>query len=101
MFCKHCGKEISDQAVICTHCGVQTDNFSKQKESFGEVNTTFLVLGYILSFLIPVVGIIAGIYALCKGRASHGLGMLALAIFSIFFWAGFFETVESSTTYSL
>ncbi len=21
MFCKHCGKEISDNAVICVHCG--------------------------------------------------------------------------------
>lgn len=21
MFCRHCGKEVSDKAVICVHCG--------------------------------------------------------------------------------
>ncbi len=21
MFCKHCGKEINDNAVVCVHCG--------------------------------------------------------------------------------
>ena len=24
MFCNNCGKEISDEAVICVHCGVAT-----------------------------------------------------------------------------
>jgi len=24
-FCRSCGKEIDDRAVICVHCGVQTD----------------------------------------------------------------------------
>ena len=23
MFCKNCGKEVDDQAVICPYCGVQ------------------------------------------------------------------------------
>ena len=31
MFCKKCGKEIDDAAVICPACGVQTDNFIKQQ----------------------------------------------------------------------
>ena len=24
MFCKNCGKEIDDKAVVCPYCGVQT-----------------------------------------------------------------------------
>jgi len=26
MFCKNCGTEINDNAVICPHCGVQVAN---------------------------------------------------------------------------
>ncbi|MCB5287840.1 MAG: zinc ribbon domain-containing protein, partial [Candidatus Cloacimonetes bacterium] len=25
MFCKNCGKEIDDNAIICIHCGVSTN----------------------------------------------------------------------------
>jgi TM2 domain-containing membrane protein YozV len=25
MFCRKCGKQIDDEAVICVHCGVSTD----------------------------------------------------------------------------
>ncbi|MBR5914391.1 MAG: TM2 domain-containing protein [Selenomonadaceae bacterium] len=28
-FCKHCGKEISDEAVVCTHCGCQVEDLGK------------------------------------------------------------------------
>ncbi len=28
-FCKHCGKEIHDNAVICTHCGCQVEELGK------------------------------------------------------------------------
>ena len=31
MFCKKCGKELNDAAVICPACGVQTENFAKQQ----------------------------------------------------------------------
>ena len=47
MFCKSCGAEISDKAVVCVHCGVQTctrvipgfayfdkSGISKSEESF-------------------------------------------------------------------
>lgn len=29
MYCKNCGKQIADEAVICPDCGVPTDNFKK------------------------------------------------------------------------
>lgn len=37
MFCKKCGKEIDDAAVICPSCGVQTDNFQKQNQTQTQV----------------------------------------------------------------
>lgn len=29
MFCKNCGKEIADKAVMCPHCGVATENLAQ------------------------------------------------------------------------
>ena len=27
MYCKNCGTQLDDRAVICPHCGVPTDNY--------------------------------------------------------------------------
>lgn len=32
MFCKKCGSEIDNAAVICPSCGVSTDNFQNQAQ---------------------------------------------------------------------
>lgn len=32
MFCSKCGKEISDEAVVCVHCGCATSNMRKQSK---------------------------------------------------------------------
>lgn len=32
MFCRNCGKEIEDNAVICPSCGVATENATKKKK---------------------------------------------------------------------
>ena len=33
MFCSKCGKEIDNDAVVCVHCGVATQNMNiKEKE---------------------------------------------------------------------
>ena len=92
MFCKQCGNEIPDNAVVCTKCGVPTDNFEKKKEA-GEISQGIIVAGYILAFLIPLIGGIIGIYAMVKDKPGHGIGMLVLALFSFFFWIGFFEAI--------
>lgn len=31
MFCKNCGKEIDDKAIMCPNCGVATDNMAQYK----------------------------------------------------------------------
>ena len=42
MFCRHCGKELLDEAVLCPNCGkmVKKASFSTQKNAFGQVNQT-------------------------------------------------------------
>lgn len=32
MYCSKCGKEIDNEAVICVHCGVATQNMFNKKE---------------------------------------------------------------------
>lgn len=56
MFCKNCGSEIDDNAYVCPNCG------AKVKEDEAEIkssNDNGSKVGWgILSFLIPLVGLI-------------------------------------------
>ena len=48
-FCSNCGKEVTDQAVICPHCGCAVQSDSLDVPSMG-LN--------ILSLLFPLIGLI-------------------------------------------
>ena len=71
MYCSKCGKEIHDQAVVCTGCGcavkqnedkMSVENSNKQKrESSSTANCALL-----FAFLIPIVGFIMGIVGCVK-----------------------------------
>ncbi|MCR1952212.1 zinc-ribbon domain-containing protein [Clostridium sp. DSM 100503] len=69
MFCKNCGKEIDDKAVVCIHCGVST-NSVQDNGGFG---------WGVLGFCAPIVGII--LYAFwkeTKPKSSKAAGIGAL-----------------------
>lgn len=70
VFCKNCGKEINDKAVICVHCGVQTGNPVMQTQ----VNAADEASGGLLaiSFLFPIVGLIMGAVFSFTGRPVTG-----------------------------
>ena len=52
MYCKNCGKEISDNAYVCPNCGVKvaTETAPRQKNNKA-------LIGFIFSFFIPLVGL--------------------------------------------
>ena len=52
MFCRVCGKEINDQAVVCVHCGCSTQNTATIDAD--APNTGIAVL----SGFIPLAGLI-------------------------------------------
>ena len=54
MFCKKCGKEILDDAVICVHCGCSTQNKQTVVATEDAPSTGMAILG----FFIPLVGLI-------------------------------------------
>ncbi len=56
-YCKNCGKEISDEAVVCPHCGVQVKQLATTTTSGGADDTGGFGWG-LLGFCIPIVGLI-------------------------------------------
>lgn len=55
MFCKHCGAEIADEAVICVKCGKPVAEMPGTVSAESDKPSTGL---NILSFFIPLVGLI-------------------------------------------
>ncbi|MGN0765660.1 MAG: zinc-ribbon domain-containing protein [Christensenellales bacterium] len=67
MFCSKCGKEISDDAVICPNCGVPTSNYkgasTKPKSNSDDASNvnTMSIIALVMSFFVPLVGFIMGL----------------------------------------
>lgn len=62
MYCKHCGKEIADDAVICVNCGrdlgVIKQNESTKNEKWDGGIYALLIIG---ALIIPAIGLIMGL----------------------------------------
>ena len=89
-FCQHCGKEIFDQAVICTSCGCSVRP-STAIQSEGEVDDSVSVGLVILAVLIPLFGII---YWPVKAKTRPKCA-LACGIAAIISWALSFVVLMS------
>ena len=70
MFCKNCGKEIDDRAVVCPYCGVQVGGLDAAQEK----TNTLAIVGFILSFFIAIAGLICSIIALKRAPSFGGNG---------------------------
>lgn len=55
MFCKKCGKEINDDAVVCVHCGCAVEK-EKTITSGEPKNTTGGVMGFFLGLIGLIIG---------------------------------------------
>ena len=76
MYCKNCGKEISDNAYICPNCGAKAGGMQQADKK----TNTLSIVGFILAFLLPIAGLICSIIARkqIQERDEGGAG-LALA----------------------
>ena len=82
--------------IVCTKCGSPLNP---------EKHTTAIVIGYICSIFIPLIGIIIGIYLLTRNNKDvhkHGIIMIILSIvISIiyFLWFSYMSYVNSMRYY--
>ena len=89
-FCPFCGENLFDEAKFCKNCGKDvsayttagTNNFTPAPASENS-HTLAIVAGYILALLIPLAGIIIGIYLITRQESSakfHAKLVIALAV---------------------
>ena len=90
MFCKNCGKEILNEAVICVHCGCSTQEKTVMANSNDAPSTGMAVLG----FFIPLAGLIVWLInkdtkPLMAKSAGKGalIGFIISIVFSIIYGA--------------
>ncbi len=68
-YCKNCGNEIDENAVVCPKCGAPT-----AKPSYEKQTNTIAIVGFILSFFIAIAGLICSIIGYKKSRELDGKG---------------------------
>lgn len=87
-YCARCGAELYDEAVICIKCGCPVDGMktpytSQKSNSYN----TLAIVGFILSFLYTLVGLILSIIAYKQikdsGEKGKGLAVAGIVISSI------------------
>lgn len=86
MFCKNCGSQINDEAVVCPHCGVATEKMAAaanaQSATAGGETNVLAIVGFILSFFSLIIGLVCSIigYKQASDPKYNGNGKgLALA----------------------
>ena len=105
MYCRHCGKQIDDDAVICVGCGVPTSKYAllgqqnnnvvdeKKVNGFGIAGFVVGLLSLILGLyfcIAPIVGLALSIVGLAKSKRCKANGFaaagLTLSIIALLFW---------------
>ena len=114
MFCKTCGKEVHDNAVICPYCGcalkeMPTQTINVTNVTHQEKRTSLLgVLGFILAlvswfydpfFAFSIIGFVLSLLGAIissitrktkKGLAVAGIVLIIIKLVIIFIFVAFF-----------
>lgn len=95
IYCKTCGKEVNDQAVICPHCGCQLVAIvepEKTEPAKKKINVLCIV-GFVLFFVslllalygtVAIAGLVLSIIGLVQanknGERLKGLGIAGICV---------------------
>ena len=75
-FCSNCGEKIDVKAEICPTCGVRVAPLVEKSPQGGA-----RILLYIISFFVPIIGIVVGAIYLAKpSQDAHEFGVKCLII---------------------
>ena len=70
-FCSNCGNEVVDEAVICPKCGVSTGQNTAVSNNNNGTSNGMATAGFILSFFVPLLGLIFSILGLKKVKETN------------------------------
>ena len=87
-YCPNCGEELIDDANFCKKCGASmTGGVSAaqapERPLAEKSYTIIIIIGYIAAILIPIIGILIGIYLYTRKDSpdsKHGLYIIIVAI---------------------
>lgn len=93
-FCPFCGEELVDGAKFCKNCGKSLENFQNIDDNQNNYQftppvvendrTILFVAGIIFALLIPIIGVIIGIYLYTRKDSSkaksRGMIVIGLAV---------------------
>lgn len=67
MFCKKCGKEVNDEAMVCVHCGCSI----KEDETKKDLNESKTVIGVLMGLFLGIIGLVIGICLYPSGTVAR------------------------------
>ena len=101
-FCPSCGEKLADNAKFCKNCGMNLETQQQTQQETQQTNDPIppmqqyqvpkaenehkaaVILGYVFALLIPIIGVIFGIYLLTRKDSEkapfHGKIIIGLAI---------------------
>lgn len=65
MFCKNCGQQVDDKAVVCIHCGCSLE---EKKTEDNESKTT---IGVLMGLFLGIIGLIIGLCLYKEGTYAR------------------------------
>ena len=68
-YCRYCGNELFDEAVMCPKCGCMVQGAIMDQSSYG-----FAIAGFVLSFFGGILGIVFSAIGLTKSKYLNGKG---------------------------
>ena len=82
-YCRNCGNEVSDAAIICPKCGCSVDyenkmNFNNQVPTNTESYSVMSILGMVFAFVESLVGLILSIVAYNDAKKTGNTKSLSL-----------------------
>ena len=57
MYCRNCGKEVNENAVVCIHCGCSIEQKKLQTKNVESKKTLGVVLGLFLGLIGLIIGV--------------------------------------------
>lgn len=84
-YCTHCGKQLMDDAIVCTNCGCAVNGASIVSKTNGVMDIPNVGLN-LLGFFIPLVGLI--LYCTLQAQTpkkANQIGLFSLIGFIVNF----------------